>query len=371
MNKVLIVGAGLAGATVARVLADSGVGCHLIERRHHIAGMCYASRDEETGIMIHRFGPHIFHTSDEKIWDFVNRFDAFYPWINRVKAINRHGVFSMPINLHTINQLFGMTLSPVKAREFIQSKQDISIHDPQNAEEQLLRFVGREIYEAFFLGYTTKQWGVAPCDLSAEIIKRIPIRFNYDDNYYFSKYQGFPVSGYTRFVERMLQHDLITVETGCSFEKDMLDKYDHCFFSGPLDEFFDYSFGELGYRTVTFELERGIGDLQGNACINYTELEIPWTRMHEHKYFTPWENYEKSLIMREFSKEATRYDDRFYPKRMPLDIILLNKYESLKKNYPNVTFIGRLGQYLYMDMDAVIKNSIYHAENWLKLLFNY
>lgn len=365
MKRVLIVGTGLAGSVIARSLADQGISSLLIDRRPHVAGMCYADRDEETGVMVHRFGPHIFHTNHEQVWDFVNRFDDFAPWINRVKAINRHGVFSMPINLHTINQFFGKSMSPAEARQWIESKQDHSITDPQNAEEQLLRFVGKEIYEGFFCGYTTKQWGVSPKELSASIVKRIPIRFNYDDNYYVSKYQGFPMAGYTELVQRILDHELIDVKLNTPYEKSMASEFSHVFFSGPLDEFFDYTEGELSYRTVDFQIERGEGDLQGNGCLNYTESDVPYTRSHEHKYFSPWESHQKSILLREFSREASRTDDRFYPKRMPHDIQILERYLLAVENLQRVSFIGRLGCYRYLDMDEVIRISLEYADHWL------
>ncbi len=365
MKRVLIVGTGLAGSVIARSLADQGIPSLLIDRRSHVAGMCYADRDEETGVMVHRFGPHIFHTNHEQVWEFVNRFDDFAPWINRVKAVNRHGVFSMPINLHTINQLFGKSMSPAEARRWIESKQDRSITEPKNAEEQLLRFVGKEIYEGFFCGYTTKQWGVSPKELSASIVKRIPIRFNYDDNYYVSKYQGFPMAGYTELVRRILKHELIDVKLNTPYEKSMGSEFSHIFFSGPLDEFFDYSEGELSYRTVDFQTERGEGDLQGNGCLNYTELNIPYTRSHEHKYFSPWETHQKSVLLREFSREASRTDDRFYPKRMAHDMQTLERYISPAEVLQGVSFIGRLGCYRYLDMDEVIRISLEYADHWL------
>ncbi len=364
MKRVLIVGAGLAGSVLARALAEKGVSSLVIDRRSHPAGMCHSERDEETGVMIHRFGPHIFHTSNERVWEFVNRFDTFAPWINRVKAVNARGVFSMPINLHTMNQLFGTRLSPAEARAFLETKQDTSIAEPKNAEEQLLRFVGREIYETFFLGYTTKQWGVSPRELSAGIVKRIPVRFNYDDNYYFSKYQGFPMAGYTELVRRFLDHDLIDLRLNTSYERAMNAEFEHVFFSGPLDAYFNYCLGDLSYRTVDFEIERGNGDLQGNGCMNYTDADVPFTRAHEHKYFSPWETHERSVLLREYSREAGRDDDSFYPKRMAADMAVLNGYLPLVEATEGVSFIGRLGCYRYLDMHDVIRLSLEYADHW-------
>lgn len=364
MKRVLIVGAGLAGSVLARALAEKGVPSLVIDQRDHPAGMCYSDRDEETGVMVHRFGPHIFHTSNERVWQFVNRFDTFAPWINRVKAVNARGVFSMPINLHTINQLFGKSLSPSEARAFLETQQDRSIAEPRNAEEQLLRFVGRDIYENFFLGYTTKQWGVSPRELSASIVKRIPVRFNYDDNYYFSRYQGFPMAGYTELVRRFLDHDAISVRLGTPYDRAMNAEFEHVFFSGPLDAYFNYSEGDLSYRTVDFEIERGEGELQGNGCMNYTDAAVPFTRAHEHHYFSPWEKHERSILLREYSREAGREDNRFYPKRMKADMDVLEHYLPLIQATENVSFIGRLGCYRYLDMHDVIRISLEYTDHW-------
>ncbi len=355
----------MAGSTIARNLADAGVASLVIDKREHVAGMCYSSRDEETGVDVHRFGPHIFHTSNERVWDFVQRFDQWCPFINRVKAKNAKGVFSMPINLHTINQLFNESLTPSEAKTYIEGKQDKTIVEPANAEEQLLRFVGTEVYETFFRDYTIKQWGLHPRELSADIIKRIPVRFNYDDNYYFDKYQGFPMSGYTQWIARMLEHELIEVQLGVEYSQEMNADFDHVFFSGPLDEYFDYSEGELSYRTVDFRYERGEGDMQGCGCLNYTDMSEPFTRAHEHKYFSPWESHEKSVVLYEYSREATREDDRFYPKRTDEDIEVLKKYIALGDQQEGVSFIGRLGCYRYFDMHHVIEVSLDYADAYL------
>ena len=364
-NKILIVGAGLSGSVLARQLAEANLSCVVIDRRENIAGMCYSSRDEETGIDVHRFGPHIFHTSDERVWSFVNRFDHWAPWVNQIKANNAKGVFSMPINLQTINQLFGANMNPMQAKEFIKSKQDKSIIEPKNAEEQLLRFVGSDIYETFFRDYSTKQWGVSPRELSADIIKRIPVRFNYSDNYYFDKYQGFPMSGYTQWVANMLKHELIELRMQTAYDPSMKDEYAHVFYSGPLDEYFEYSEGDLSYRTVDFKYERGMGDLQGCGCMNYTDMSVPYTRAHEHKYFSPWESHEKSVLLYEYSREASRDDDRFYPKRMPEDMLRLTQYMKLAEKEEKTSFIGRLGCYRYLDMHHVIAISLDYAQAYL------
>lgn len=364
-KRVLIVGAGLAGSVLARQLADAGVPSLVIDRREHVAGMCYSSRDEETGVEVHRFGPHTFHTSNERVWEFLRRFDTWYSCVARAMCTNARGVFSLPINLHTINQLFGKRFSPAEARAFIETLQDKSITTPTNAEEQLLRFVGHEIYETFFRDYTIKQWGVSPRELAPDIVKRIPVRFTYDNNYFFDKYQGYPMHGYTTLVQNMLTHPLIEVKLNTPYSRAMNAEFEHVFYSGPLDAYFDYAQGELGYRTVDFKYERGVGDLQGCSWLNYTDMSVPFTRAHEHKFFSPWETHDKSVLLYEYSREASRADDAFYPKRMPADLEKLAAYMPLMEAEQGVSFIGRLGCYRYLDMHLVVDASLRYADLWL------
>lgn len=365
MKKVLIVGAGLSGSVLARQLAESGVESLVIDRSDFIGGLCHSRRDEETGVDMHYFGPHIFNTSSERARQFAERFDSFVPWVNRVKACNHRGVFSFPINLHTINQLFGVQLSPRQARELIEEKRDHSIVDPQNAEEKLLSMVGKEIYETFFKGYTIKQWGVSPRELPADILKRIPVRFNYDDNYYKSTYQALPRSGYTAWITNMLNHPRITVGLGITYEQAMNEKYEHVFYAGPIDEYFHYSEGDLSYRTVTFEIIRDDFEQQGCACMNFSDLSVPWTRSHEHNYFSPWETHEKSVLMREYSAECTREMNKIYPKRMQKDLATLQRYIALAQQQHHVSFIGRLGCYRYLDMQQCILMMLDYADKWV------
>lgn len=364
-KRVLIVGAGLAGSVVARCLADAGVPSLVIDRREHIAGMCYSSIDEATGVEVHRFGPHTFHTSNERVWEFVQRFDEWYPWVARAMCTHARGVFSLPINLHTINQLFGKRMSPAEARAFVADLQDKSITIPQNAEEQLLRFVGRDIYETFFRDYTIKQWGVSPRELAPDIVKRIPVRFSYDNNYYFDTRQGYPKHGYTAWVQNMLKHELIEVRLNTPYSRAMNEEFAYTFYSGPLDEYFDYVAGELTYRTVDFRYERGEGDLLGCSWMNYTDMSVPYTRAHEHKFFAPWSKPQGSVVLYEYSREAGRDDARFYPKRMPEDMSKLAAYVAAAKAEQGVSFIGRLGCYRYLDMHLVVEASMKMAERWL------
>ena len=365
--RVLIVGAGLSGAVLARSLAEYKIASLVIDRREHIAGMCYSSVDEETGVEVHRFGPHIFHTNSERVWEFVNRFATWYPYVNKIMAVNARGVFSMPINLLTINNLFGKRFTPPEARAFIETLQEKSITTPRNAEEQLLRFVGREIYETFFRDYTVKQWGVSPRELPADIIKRLPVRMDYNDNYYTDKYQGFPMEGYTGLVQRMLDHPDIELKLNAAYDPAMAAEFEHVFYAGPLDEYFAYSEGELSYRTLDFRYERGTGVQQGSGCLNYTDMSVPFTRGHEHCYFSPWQPVEKSVVVYEYSREAGRNDDRFYPKRMAADTERLQRYVALAQQVQgHTTFIGRLGCYRYLDMQHVILQALECADAWAR-----
>ena len=247
MKKFLVVGAGFSGAIIANELATK-MNCtvDVIDERTHIGGNCYTERDKETDVMVHIYGPHIFNTDRKDIWDYVNSFIELVPYINRVKAVYNGQVYSLPINLHTINQFFGKTFSPNEAKEFISSVADTSIEDPQNFEEQAMKFIGKDLYKAFFYGYTKKQWGCEPTELPASILKRLPVRFNYNDNYYHTSYQGIPRDGYTPMFDKLLDHPSITVKLNTKFGSGQDTKeYDHVFFTGPLDQFFDYKHGRL------------------------------------------------------------------------------------------------------------------------------
>ena len=356
--KILLVGAGLSGAVIGRELAEAGHDCRIIDARPHIAGNCHTERDAETGVMLHVYGPHIFHTDDEGVWDYVNRFARFLPYQNRVKTTAQGRVHSLPINLLTINQFFGTTLRPDEARAFIESKADTSITDPQTFEEQALRFVGPELYEAFFKGYTEKQWGCSPTDLPASILKRLPVRFNYDDNYFFHRFQGMPQDGYTAMVAAILDHPRITVELGTEYRPEMAAEADHVFWSGPLDGYFDYRLGRLGYRTLDFERFSDTGDYQGCAVMNYGDRDVPYTRITEHKHFSPWESHEGTVCYREYSRAAEPGDTPYYPIRLVEEKALLEQYVDLARATPGVTFVGRLGTYRYLDMDVTIREAL-------------
>ncbi len=362
--RFLIVGAGFSGAVLARELVtrlDAQV--VVLDAKSHVAGNCHTERDPATGVMVHVHGPHIFNTDNERVWNYVQGFGVFRSYINRVKASTSRGVFVMPINLHTINQFFGKNFGPSEARAFIASLGDTSIGEPQSFEEQALKFLGRDLYETFFRGYTVKQWGCDPRELPASILKRLPVRFNYDDTYYARKFQGIPEDGYTAIIERILAHPAIEVRLNTAFQRGLDEAgFDHIFYTGPLDAFFDFKEGRLGYRTVTFERIDAEGDYQGNAVINYPDLSVPWTRIHEHKHFAPWESHERTVAFREYSKETAPDDLPYYPKRLAADKQLLARNRTMAEAQPGLTFLGRLATYRYMDMETVIGEALVLAD---------
>ena len=357
-GKFLMVGAGLSGAVIGRHLAELGHAITIVDARDHIAGNCHTERDAETGVLVHVYGPHIFHTDDAEVWDYVNRYATFMPYKNRVKTISGGRVFSLPVNLHTINQFFGATMRPDEAREFLTAQADTTISDPQTFEEQALRFVGQGLYEAFFKGYTQKQWGCHPSELPASILKRLPVRFTYDDNYFFHQFQGMPQNGYTAMVARILDHPGITVQLGTRFSRDQAAGYDHVFHSGPLDGWYDFDIGRLGYRTLDFERFTYQGDFQGCAVMNYGDFEVPYTRITEHKYFAPWESHDGSVCYREFARACGPDDIPYYPIRLMEEQALLRSYVARAEGETGVTFVGRLGTYRYLDMDVTIREAL-------------
>jgi len=357
-RRILIVGAGLSGAVIGRVLAEAGLPVEIVDARPHVAGNCYTERDADTGVLVHTYGPHIFHTDDAEVWDYVNRYERFLPYKNQVKITSGGAIYSLPVNLHTINQFYGRTMRPDEARAFLEQQADTTIADPRTFEEQALRFVGRDLYEAFFKGYTEKQWGRSPRDLPANILKRLPVRFNYDDNYFFHRFQGMPENGYTAMVERILDHDSIAVSLNTRFDRAEAGDYDHVFYSGPIDGWFGFELGRLAYRTLDFERFAYAGDWQGCAVMNYGEVEVPYTRITEHKHFAPWESHAGSVLYREFSRECGPDDVPYYPIRQVNERALLARYVEKARGESGVTFVGRLGTYRYLDMDVTIREAL-------------
>ena len=367
-KNILIVGAGFSGVVIARQLAEQGHHIRIIDQRDHIGGTSYDARDPQTDVMVHVYGPHIFHTDNETVWNYVTQHAEMMPYVNRVKVTVNGQVFSLPINLHTINQFFAKTCSPDEARALIAEKGDSSILEPKTFEEQALRFIGKELYEAFFKGYTIKQWGMEPSQLPASILKRLPVRFNYDDNYFNHRFQGMPKLGYTKMIESIANHENITIELQQSFNAEEREQYDHVFYSGPLDAFYSYQYGRLGYRTLDFEKFTWQGDYQGCAVMNYCSLDVPYTRITEHKYFSPWETHEGSVCYKEYSRECGEKDIPYYPIRQMGEMALLDKYLSLAENEKNMTFVGRLGTYRYLDMDVTIAEALNTADKYLSSL---
>ncbi|HMK03740.1 MAG TPA: UDP-galactopyranose mutase [Ferruginibacter sp.] len=369
-KKYLIIGAGFSGTVLAnQLIKNSDCTVDIWDERDHIGGNCHTSRDEKTGIMVHRYGPHIFNTDKKEIWDFVNSLVEFRPYVHRVKAMSNGKIYSLPVNLHTINQLFGKSFTPEEAKAFLETLADKSIEDPQNFEEQALRFIGQELYHAFFYGYTKKQWGCEPTELPASILKRIPVRFNYDDNYHNNIYTGIPVDGYTAVMEKLIDLRGINVTLSKKFETSMdISGYDHVFYTGPIDAWFDFKYGRLGYRTVTFETQYADGDFQGTSQMNYCDEDVPYTRITEHKFFTNWEQHDKTIYFKEFSKETEPSDIPYYPKRLEKDKNLLMQYRSDAETLQNVSFLGRLATYRYMDMHHVIGEALNFAASFLQAI---
>ncbi len=365
-KKILIVGCGFSGATFGRMAAEAGYQVTIIDRRDHIGGNAYTYQDEETGIDVHKYGAHIFHTNDDKVWSFVNRFSKFNNYTNRVKAISNGRIYTMPVNLHTINQFFNKNFSPKEAEAFIESLR-VPCSRITNFEEFVTSSIGVELYEAFYKYYSIKQWGVNPTEINVSTAKRLPIRFVYDDNYFSDKYQGIPVDGYTALFERMLDHPNIRVilKTEYAGLKDTWrQRYNTMVFTGTIDYYFDHCFGKLPYRTIRFEEIRD-KEIQGNAVINYTDMSKPYTRIIEHKYFAPGKKYESSVGYVEYSEAADSSRDPYYPVRNEESDKIYAQYDKLAEDEKDVLFIGRLAEFKYYDMHQVIGAALAAFRRWV------
>ena len=352
----LIVGAGPFGATFARIAAEAGHRSLVVDRRPHVAGNCYTERVR--GIDVHRYGPHIFHTNDSRVWAFVNRFADFHPYVHRVAVRQGDRLLSFPINLRTFAQLWGAS-TPAAVEERL-ARERIPCDNPRSCEEWILAQVGRELYETFFRGYTVKQWNRDPSQLPATIVRRIPIRFDDDDRYFTDRHQGIPVGGYTLLFENMLDHDLIQIETGVDFcvDRRRLEPLaTQVVFTGCIDEFFGHRFGRLEYRSLRFEDEIVTGDFQGRAIVNYPEQAVPFTRICEHKHFAGQERLLESVITREYPADYAATMTPYYPVRDARNAVLYDKYRALA-TASNVIFGGRLGTFQYFDMHQVIAQAM-------------
>ncbi|RPE66427.1 UDP-galactopyranose mutase [Pacificibacter maritimus] len=366
-GRVLGIGAGLTCSVIGRELAEAGYQVDIIESRPYVAGNCYTEVDDQTGITLHKHGPHIFHTDNDTVWDYVNQYADFRPYTCQVKATTGGRVFSLPINLLTINQFFNQTFSPTEAEAFIAEKSRQDITDVKSFEDQALRFLGQELYEAFFKGYPIKQWGMHPSELPASVLKRLPVRFNYNDNYFNHRHQGIPAEGYTTMVDKILDHENISVTLGRKVTQADCDGYDHVFCSGPIDAWFNYELGQLGYRTLDFEITRHKGDYQGCAVMSYPDESVPFTRITEHKHFTPWETHDDTVIFHEFSRVCGKEDIPYYPIRLVNETNMLRNYVEHAQSQENLSFVGRLGSYKYMDMDVTIAEALEAAKMFLSL----
>lgn len=353
----LIVGAGLFGSVFAHEAKKKGKTCLVIDKKDHIAGNIYC--EEIEGINVHKYGAHIFHTSNKKVWDYINQFAEFNNYINSPIAVYKDELYNLPFNMNTFSKMWGIR-TPQEAKAIIKKQiEDLNITDPQNLEEQALSLAGKDVYEKLIKGYTEKQWGRPCTELPAFIIKRLPFRFVYDNNYFNARYQGIPIGGYTKLIEKML--DGIEVKTNTDyfdFIKENPDIAEKTLFTGMIDEFFDYKLGALEYRTVRFETEvLDTDNYQGNAVVNYTDRDVPYTRIIEHKHFE-FGQQEKTVISREYSSEWKVGMEPYYPVNNEQNNKLYEQYKELAAKEKNVIFGGRLGDYKYYDMDKVIEAAL-------------
>ena len=350
----LVVGAGLYGAVFAHEAKQRGKSCLVVEKRDHIAGNIYCKNIEN--INVHVYGAHIFHTSDKFIWDYINKFAEFNNYINSPIAKYKNELYNLPFNMNTFSKMWGIS-TPKEAKEIIASQiADLNITEPENLEEQALSLVGRDVYEKLIKGYTEKQWGRDCRELPAFIIKRLPLRFIYDNNYFNDRYQGIPVGGYTRIVEKLLDGIEVRLNTDYLLNKEELDSLaDKVVYTGMIDRYYDYRLGVLEYRSVRFETELIETDnFQGNAVVNYTEREVPYTRIIEHKHFE-FGKQPVTVISREYSSEWKKGDEPYYPVNNEKNDALYQKYKELADREERVIFGGSLGRYKYYDMAKVIK----------------
>ena len=370
MYTYLIIGSGLYGATFANLAHAAGKSVLVIDKRPHIGGNVYTERIE--GINVHKYGAHIFHTNNKTVWDYVNQFATFNRFTNSPVANYKGELYSLPFNMYTFNRMWGVTTPEEAAAKIDEQRRAAEITNPQNLEEQAISLVGTDIYEKLVKGYTEKQWGRNCRDLPAFIIKRLPVRLTFDNNYFNALYQGIPVGGYTKMVERML--DGIEVQLGIDYleNKRELDALaETVIYTGPVDAYFGYCFGPLEYRSVRFETEvLDKPNFQGNAAVNYTDRETPWTRIIEHKWFEfgkdeQGNNLPKTVISREYSSERKPGDEPYYPVNDEKNGKLYAEYKKLADAEKNVVFGGRLAEYKYYDMDQVIASSFNKAEELL------
>ena len=375
---LVVVGSGLFGLTIAEQAAtELGLKVALLDRRSHIGGNAYSEKEKQTGIEVHRYGAHLFHTSNERVWEYVNRFTDFTNYVHRVYTHHNGIVYPMPINLGTINQFFNAAYSPAEAKALIAEQAgELAGTDPQNLNDKGISLIGRPLYEAFIKHYTAKQWQTPPEELPASIISRLPVRYTYDNRYFNDKYEGLPVDGYAAWLERMAAHPNIEVhlntdffEAGHEYSRENVLGQIPVVYTGPVDRYFDYAEGDLSWRTIDLEEEvLPIEDFQGCSVMNYPDADVPFTRIHEFRHFHPERDYTKdaTVIMREFSRFANKGDEPYYPVNTAVDREKLLAYRDLAKGEDNVLFGGRLGTYKYLDMHMAIASALSMFDNKIR-----
>jgi UDP-galactopyranose mutase len=370
---LVVVGSGMFGLTVAeRVAEELGRRVLVLERRDHIGGNAYSERDPGTGIEVHRYGAHLFHTSNRRVWEYVNRFTSFTGYQHRVHTVHHGRVYPLPINLGTICQFFGRHLTPGEARQLVDDQAgDADPRHARNLEEKAVASIGRPLYEAFVRGYTEKQWQTDPRELAPDIISRLPVRYTFDNRYFNDDHEGLPTDGYTAWLTRMADHPRIDVRLGVDYfqVRDDVPAGTPVVYTGALDRFFDYADGELGWRTLDFEPEvLPIGDFQGTSVMNYADADVPWTRIHEFRHFHPERAYptDRTVIVREYPRQATRADEPYYPVNTARDRAVLRRYRARADRTPDVYFGGRLGTYRYLDMHMAIASALTMTDSVLR-----
>lgn len=374
-TDLVIVGSGLFGLTMAeRAATELGLKVTIVERRPHIGGNAYSEEEPETGIEVHKYGAHLFHTSNKRVWDYCNRFTNFTNYQHHVYTTHNGVVYPMPVNLGTINQFFNAAMRPDEAKALIREQsQELGDKDPTNFVEKGISLVGRPLYEAFFMNYTAKQWQTTPEDLPASIVSRLPVRYTYNNRYFSDTYEGLPAQGYTAWLERMVDNPNITVlldtdffDDDQPFSKSKLAGRVPIVYTGPIDRYFNYSQGDLGWRTIDLEKEvLEIEDFQGCPVMNYADLDVPFTRIHEFRHFHPERAYtkDKTVIYREYSRFANHDDEPYYPVNTDNDRAHLENYRQLAKAETDVWFGGRLGTYKYLDMHMAIASALTLFDN--------
>ncbi|GGM08791.1 UDP-galactopyranose mutase [Nakamurella endophytica] len=366
---LVVVGAGFFGLTVAEQVASLGKTVVVLDRRPHLGGNAYSESDPETGIEVHRYGAHLFHTSNERVWRYVNRFTDFTGYQHRVFSVSAGRVYPLPINLGTLCEYFGRQLTPEQARELIREQAaEIETGAADNLEDRAISLIGRPLYEAFIRGYTQKQWQTDPRDLPAEVITRLPVRYTFDNRYFSDRYEGLPVDGYTAWLQRMADHPRIEIRlcTDWFDVRSTVRPGTPVVYTGPVDRFFDHAAGRLGWRTLDFRSEvLPVGDFQGTSVMNYADVDVPYTRIHEFRHFHPERDYpaDRTVIVREYSRPAGEGDEPYYPVNTPRDRAVLQRYRELAAREPDVLFGGRLGTYQYLDMHMAIASALTLFDN--------